>query len=319
MNVSIVVATRDRPNFIGSLIESILANTYRDFVFLIVDQSTTDRTKKIVERYIVKDSRIRYFSMTTRGKSKALNLGIKNSSGKIIAFTDDDCVVTHDWVEKIVSFLTDNKEVSIVFGREIVAAHDITKGTIGFFEPRDKIFPGRCSIKFFGSGANMAIRREVFEKIGYFDEFLGPGAYFGGAGGEDHDFVFRAMKKGFKMATISSPVLTHFGFRDWERLKYLYKNYFMGVTAFQWKHIRCNDYYALWDFIYNNIYHAIFIPAKGIIVGPRFSHKSLLFRLLYVTYLIPCIVTVILKGVKESFKYRVDKEKLLYVNNNSKV
>lgn len=311
MNVSIVVATRDRPNFIGSLVESILANTYRDFVFLIVDQSTTDRTKKIVERYIVKDSRIRYFSMTTRGKSKALNLGIKNSSGKIIAFTDDDCVVTQDWVEKIVSFLTDNKEVSIVFGREIVAAHDITKGTIGFFEPRDKIFPGRCSIKFFGSGANMAIRREVFEKIGYFDEFLGPGAYFGGAGGEDYDFVFRAMKKGFKMATISSPVLTHFGFRDWERLKYLYKNYLMGVTAFQWKHIRCNDYYVLWDFIY-----VIFIPAKGIIVGPRFSHKSLLFRLLYVTYLIPCIAIIILKGIIESFKYRVDKERLLYVPND---
>ena len=68
MNVSIVVATRDRPNFIGSLIESILANTYRDFVLLIVDQSTTDRTKKIVERYIVKDSRIRYFSIATTAR-----------------------------------------------------------------------------------------------------------------------------------------------------------------------------------------------------------------------------------------------------------
>lgn len=68
MNVSIVVATRDRPNFIGSLIGSILANTYRDFEFLILDQSTTDRTKKIVEGYVAKDSRIRYFSMaiTTR-------------------------------------------------------------------------------------------------------------------------------------------------------------------------------------------------------------------------------------------------------------
>lgn len=40
MNVSIVVATRDRPNFIGSLIGSILANTYRNFVLLIIDQST---------------------------------------------------------------------------------------------------------------------------------------------------------------------------------------------------------------------------------------------------------------------------------------
>lgn len=68
MNVSIVVATRDRPNFIGSLIGSILANTYRDFVLLIVDQSTTDRTKKIVEGYVAKDFRIRCFSMATTAR-----------------------------------------------------------------------------------------------------------------------------------------------------------------------------------------------------------------------------------------------------------
>jgi len=65
MSVSIVVVTRDRPNFIGSLIGSILANTYRDFVLLIVDQSTTDITKKIVEGCVAKDSRIRYFSIGT--------------------------------------------------------------------------------------------------------------------------------------------------------------------------------------------------------------------------------------------------------------
>lgn len=50
----------------------------------------------------------------------------------------------------------------------------------------------------------------------------------------------------------------------------------------------------------------------------RFSHKSLLFRLLYVMYLIPGIMLIILKGIKESFKYRINKEKLLCVNNNSK-
>ena len=77
MKVTVLACTRNRPDIIESCILSVLNNTYPNFEFLIVGQSTNEKTKEIVEKHMLVDKRISYIHMNAKGKTKALNLGIK--------------------------------------------------------------------------------------------------------------------------------------------------------------------------------------------------------------------------------------------------
>ena len=119
MKVTVLVCTRNRPEMIEPCIVSILKNAYPDFELLIIDQSTDRKTEQIVKQYMPKDKRLRYTHMEGKGKTRALNLGIRNSSGDIVATTDDDCTVSREWIEKIVESFKNNPDVGIVYGKVI--------------------------------------------------------------------------------------------------------------------------------------------------------------------------------------------------------
>src|SRR5262249_54501141 len=101
--VSAVICTRNRPDKIGRAADSVLANTYPNFDLTIIDQSTSNETEGIVRQIGERDPRIRYRSMSKSGASRARNLGIASTTGPIIVFTDDDCLVPSDWITKIVA------------------------------------------------------------------------------------------------------------------------------------------------------------------------------------------------------------------------
>ena len=200
MKVTILIATRNRPEMIEPCILSILNNTYQDFEFLIVDQSTDKGTEQIVKKSIQTDNRIRYLHMEGKGKCRALNLGIRSSSGDIIITTDDDCISSKDWIEKVVEAFRENPDVDIVYGKVINKPDE--------FWIKDRKYSGRLSkILFAGDGANRSMRRSVFEKLKGFDEFLGPGgplmAY------EDQDFAYRALKHGLKILNTTQAAVAH--------------------------------------------------------------------------------------------------------------
>ena len=68
--------------------------------------------------------------MDAKGKTKALNLGIKNNSGEIIAMTDDDFTVSKDWIEKIIEAFQNNPDIGIVFG-SVVYNRALTEKKVG--------------------------------------------------------------------------------------------------------------------------------------------------------------------------------------------
>ena len=98
LRVSVIVPTRNRPAHAAACIRSILA--IDGFVELIVvDQSDDRATADAVSA--IDDRRLRYVRTGTRGVSHARNLGMELSSGEIVAFTDDDCRVKADWIERL--------------------------------------------------------------------------------------------------------------------------------------------------------------------------------------------------------------------------
>ncbi|WMW23232.1 glycosyltransferase [Methanolobus mangrovi] len=123
IEVTIVVPTFNRANSISDTIESLCNQTYphEKYEIIISDDSTTDETYKLVNQLIQeKDNNIRYIhaNSITKGPANARNVGIENASGKLIGFTDDDCIVSNDWVKKAVDvFDMSTKDISGLYGK----------------------------------------------------------------------------------------------------------------------------------------------------------------------------------------------------------
>lgn len=126
--VSIVMPTFNRAGLIGSAIESVLKQTFEKWELLVIDNESTDNTKDIVENFIKKDSRIKYYYIKKSlipGLSFYLNYGIKNAAGRYIARLDDDdewCDI--DKLAKQVNFLDNNESYNLVGGGVIMVDKD---------------------------------------------------------------------------------------------------------------------------------------------------------------------------------------------------
>lgn len=90
--VSCIIPTFNRVELLKEAIESTITQTFDAWELIVVDDQSDDDTAKVVNAYIAKDKRIRYYLNPDKGANKARNLGISKARGKYIAFLDDDDV-----------------------------------------------------------------------------------------------------------------------------------------------------------------------------------------------------------------------------------
>ena len=178
------LARLDDPNFEIFLVENAVSPA------LAVDQLPTA---------------VKHVHEPRRGLDRARNRGILESSGEIVAFVDDDCEVDPDWLRGIRKAFSD-PAVALVTGRVRPARLD--RESQQWFEAHFPFDRGPRSRRFtrydnhwspllmgeVGTGANMAFRRCVLERIGGFDEKLDMGTLIGGGG--DLDVLARALAEG---------------------------------------------------------------------------------------------------------------------------
>jgi glycosyltransferase involved in cell wall biosynthesis len=86
--ISVLMSVYNGDRYLSEAIESVLKQSFMDFEFLIIDDGSTDNSKKIIEGY--SDNRIKYFYKQNTGVSKSLNYGLKIAKGKYIARLDAD-------------------------------------------------------------------------------------------------------------------------------------------------------------------------------------------------------------------------------------
>ncbi|MDE6468487.1 MAG: glycosyltransferase [Muribaculaceae bacterium] len=107
--VSIITPTYNCGRFISETINSVIAQTYPHWEMLIVDDCSYDSTKHIVEQFVSKDSRIKYYCLEKNsGAAVARNLALKKAKGKWIAFLDSDDLWHPAKLEKQIEFMETN-------------------------------------------------------------------------------------------------------------------------------------------------------------------------------------------------------------------
>src|SRR3954465_13575599 len=109
--VSVVMPVYNAQRYLAEAVDSILAQTWRYFEFVIVDDGSTDRSPKLLERYAVRDSRIKLTLRPNTGIVGALNDGIAAASGEFPARMDADDVALPRRLEKQVAYLTELPKV----------------------------------------------------------------------------------------------------------------------------------------------------------------------------------------------------------------
>lgn len=106
--ISVLMLTYNRENMVSRAVESILAQTYCDFEFVIVDNGSTDNSGKIADEYAEKDERIRVIHRSRGSISAGRNTALDAAKGDYITFIDDDDWAEPDYLEFLLDLMTEN-------------------------------------------------------------------------------------------------------------------------------------------------------------------------------------------------------------------
>jgi GT2 family glycosyltransferase len=295
---SVVICTRNRPDKICAAVLSVLANDHPDFDLTVIDQSTTGATEDLVRSIGSSDQRLTYHHTDTTGLSRAYNLGIRKATADLIAFTDDDCIVPVNWLRQIESAFAAEPFAELLYGQVVPDPSALREGTIVPELPIAKAerLSRRDGFRVVGMGANFAVRRRLFNRIGGFDEALGGGGPLRSS--QDFDLAYRAYRAGSVILLRPEVTLLHDGGRelaDWHTVAH---NYGVGDGAFYSKHVRCGDLYALYLLV-RKLSRLGAGTAIRAILGQRPPPRT--------HYLAGIIV-----GVKDSRKFTIDRRQRLY-------
>jgi glycosyltransferase involved in cell wall biosynthesis len=220
MKVSVIVCTYNRCDELRGTLTSLAASQVQnsfEWDVLVVDNNSTDQTRVVVEELSrTYPGRFRYIFEPIQGKSWALNRGIREASGAILAFTDDDVKVDPSWLENISAPLRDER---------YAGSGGRTLGPAGFTPPRwlavdrpHSLAPLALFDRGFVPmdleeppyGNNMAYRKEVFERHGGFRTDLGPRPGMNcPQKSEDCEFGMRLLAAGERLRYVPSAVVYH--------------------------------------------------------------------------------------------------------------
>lgn len=192
--VSVIIPTYNRATFIPDAIESVLGQTYKHLELIIVDDGSTDETQAVLSHY---GDKVRVLRQQNAGPAIARNRGIAVARGDIIAFLDsDDQWLPSKLERQVESLRLAGPEVTCSLCNCTVHYANGTKtstfaiaDTIPECETGIWLNPAEVLLnRFVMFNQAVAIRREVLERVGYFDETL--------KFGEDYDLPFRLAMEG---------------------------------------------------------------------------------------------------------------------------
>ena len=223
--MSVVVATRDRPERLERCLESICESLRVNDELVVVDSASADgRTAGVAIR-----AGARLIRCERPGASRARNAGWRAARHPVIAFTDDDCRPARGWVAALAEAFAD-PEVGWATGPVAVPpGQEDTDRPVAVVPPRPA---GALTIRTpepVGSGNNCAVRADVLAALDGFDERLGPGTWLAAA--EDLEIFDRLLAAGVPGLHVPTAVMHHEQWRDRRALLRLDWGYGKGQGA----------------------------------------------------------------------------------------
>jgi len=184
--ISVLMSVHNDEEYLACAIESILDQTYRDFEFLITDDSSTDGSHSIIQQYAECDDRIRgLVNAENRGLTKTLNDMLRRANGRLVARMDADDIARRHRFEKQVRIFNSVSPVDVVFGDTRLIDKRGTAVCISWRPDENEIIKQlgtRCYIPH----PTVMVRTEAMREVGGYDE-----SYWTG---QDHD-LWQRMKE----------------------------------------------------------------------------------------------------------------------------
>ena len=178
-----MIASRDRPRELIDCLRSVQAAISPADEIIVVDSASQDLS---ATESAANSFGAIFIRSELPGSARARNLGVASARGEFVAFTDDDARVDADWIECAANRFRDAGVAAVVgpvYAAHVVpetplfqfGAYDVSKDVVVFNRLEANWF-ARVRLGAIGSGANLHVRRKVFEQYGLFRESLGAGA-----------------------------------------------------------------------------------------------------------------------------------------------
>lgn len=245
-SLSVAVCTRNGAGRLAECLDALNGVEYprEQLELLVVDNApSNDSTRRLVADY----PSIRYVVEPRPGLNWARNRAILEARGDVVAFTDDDVSVDAWWANAIGRLFGSEPDVDAVTGLVVADEMDVEAQRLfekygGFGRGFDRHYyrvdtatGERAARRYagagrFGTGANMAFRRELFDRIGMFDPALDVGTPTNGGG--DLEMFFRVLKEGGALVYEPSAVVRHRHRRTYEALRTQLANNGIGFYAY---------------------------------------------------------------------------------------
>ena len=168
--ISVIIPTYNAAAYIGEAMDSVFAQTYRDYEIIVIDDGSTDETKELLEQHY---PTINYYYVENNGVSAARNLGIAKAQGEFIAFLDaDDWWLPEKLEKQLVLF-----EVDKTLGLVLTENYFFTAvGLCGFTNKKRLLMQGdivkNIFLNSYAVTSTVMVRKSVFEQVGLFEEEL---------------------------------------------------------------------------------------------------------------------------------------------------
>lgn len=209
IKASVIVCTYNRADSLAHTLDCLAKQRHMENVqweVILVDNNSKDHTRDVVEEKARNFSQLRYEFEGQQGLSHARNHAISSAKGQILLFTDDDVCPEPDWVHTILSLM--DRQAADACGGYIAPVWEapppawLTERFYGFLaikiDTEQKVIMPSATSGETPFGANMAFRREMFERFGIFDTQLGRvGNVL--ASGEDSELFDRILSGGCKV------------------------------------------------------------------------------------------------------------------------
>jgi glycosyltransferase involved in cell wall biosynthesis len=202
--ITVLMPVYNAEKYLHIAIESVLAQSFHDFEFIIVDDGSTDNSFGIAKQFADGDSRIRLLKKDNSGISDALNLGLSNARGEFIARLDADDIMYPDRLEIQIEFLRKNPNLG--FCGSFVEFIDSRGAPVGWSKPLpvtradfDRLISERRPITF--NHPSIMCRRSAMIEVGGYDRSIEPA--------EDVDLFNKVLALGYEALIVPKYLLKY--------------------------------------------------------------------------------------------------------------
>lgn len=240
IDISLLICTRNRSRSLAATLASVDAAARHPgsgaIELILVDNGSTDATAAVIRHWATdRPFTVWLLSEPLPGLARARNVALRAARGRIVAMTDDDCVLHPDYFAQLAHAFSEQPAPVIIGGRILRGDPADLMLTVKLEDhpmiAEPGTFPGG-----FVMGANLAFTADVGRMVGPFDERFGAGAPFRAA--EDTDFLLRAQALGIAIRYDPGFVVDHYhGRRREDEAVALLAGYGFGDGALYAKHM----------------------------------------------------------------------------------